>query len=178
MLEAKERLAVGEDPSKAKKEENTAANIFSAVTQEWLSIRGKEWSDSHRKTVVARLDMYILPEFGKTPIIEITPPQVLKFLRGIEASGKIETSYRVQGIISLVMRYGVGCGYCQTDPCHDLRGVLTSRSAVPQAALTTPEEAGALMAAIVDYPGYAAMRAALLWSAHTFCRPERTWLSP
>lgn len=173
-LEAKEILGNKEDPASVKqtrKPVEDALKTFSDVAEEWVVRRGAEWSEGHRKTVDLRLRHILFPAFGDTPIIEITPAQVLALIRNKEEEGKIETAHRALGICSQVMRYGVGCGYCPSDPCRDLRGVLTTRTPKPQAAITTPKEAGALMASIDVYQGHPIVKLALRWSAYTFARP-------
>lgn len=174
LAEAKALLNEGKDPSELKKKEQASSkdcNTFLDVSREWMDKKGIGWSESHRRTVVSRLNRIVYPEIGAIPVMEIIPTTVLGFIRKLEDAGLHETAHRVLGICSMVFRYAVGCGYCPSDPCRDLRGVLSTYSAKPMSAITDPAEAGALMTNIMEYNGYSVVKMALLWSAYTFCRP-------
>jgi integrase len=170
LFAAKESLASGIDPAR-QKAESANARTFEAVALDWIEKQTPRWSAIHKQIVSTRLKAHALPHIGKSPIAEITPPDVLRFIRLIENRGKNETAFRVLGICSQVFRYGVSCGICQSDPCRDLRGALTAHTGTPRPALTNPDDVGKLMAAIHSYRGSSIMRSAILWSAYTFCRP-------
>lgn len=75
------------------------------------------------------------------------------------------------GICSLIFRYGVVIGVANSDPCRDLRGALVHHQKGQFAALTKPKEVGVFMLATDDYKDSGVVRAALAFSALTFCRP-------
>ena len=171
LLQAKEALSEGLDPSDKKRNESLAGTSFKEAALDWIEKQAPRWSDEHRQTVGKRLELYAYPHIGKRPIADITPPEVLGFVRLIEGRGKNETASRVLGICSQVFRYGVSCGLCPSDPCRDLRGALVAHVEVPRPALTDPTDVGGLMRSIRDYQGSFVTRAALAFSAYTFCRP-------
>lgn len=144
---------------------------FEATALEWIERQAPKWSEAHKNTVTSRLQKYAFPHIGDNAIQCVTPQAVLEFLRLVEGRGKYETASRVLGICSQVFRYGVSCGYCPSDPCRDLRGALTAHVEKPRPALTHPDEVAGLMASIREYRGNVVTKAALLWSAYTFCRP-------
>lgn len=169
MLLAKKTLDTGKDlPSKTRA---IAGNTFREVAEDWYTRQKPRWSDGHAQTVTARLGLYVYPHIGGMPIGDITPTDVLALVRKIESRKKLETASRVLGICSQVFRYGVSCGVCPSDPCRDLRGALTAHVETPRPALTNPDDVGGLMLSIEGYEGYAVTKAAMLWSAYTFCRP-------
>ena len=92
-------------------------------------------------------------------------------LRKIESSGKIETAHRVKQLISQIIRYAIVTGRAESDPAAALTGALKSSNKKHFAAITTPKEAGQLMAAIDNYQGTAVVCAALKLSPLLFCRP-------
>ena len=57
------------------------------------------------------------------------------------------------------------------DPAADLKGAITNRIPKPRAAITTPDEVGALMRAIDGFAGTYTVKCALQMCALTFCRP-------
>jgi integrase len=170
-LDAKDKILQGGDPSKEKRLAALVGTTFREVALDWLARKEKGWADSHTRTIKSRLEIYAFPNIGALGIKDITPPEILSFLRLIEKQGKIETATRTLGICSLVFRYGVACGVCQSDPCRDLKGALTPYQEKPMAALTNPDDVSALLKSILDYNGSVVTKYALLWSAYTFCRP-------
>ena len=167
---AKNVLESGRDPAAEKSAEDKAVT-FEAVTREWIEKQSARWSDVHKSTVCYRLERFAFQHIGALPIDSVTPQQVLHCVRLVEGQGKNETASRVLGICSQVFRYAVACGYCQSYPCRDLRGALMAHVETPRPALTRKEDIAGLMAAIDAYVGYGVTRAALYWSAYTFCRP-------
>lgn len=170
MLDAKTILSSGADPSLSRGD-GAEGKSFAGLAKGWIERQSSRWSAKHLETVELRLKRYIYPHIGHRSPDEIAPPEVLRLVRTIEDKGKIETASRVLGICSQVFRYGVACGICPSDPCRDLRGALSANTEKPLAALTDIKGIAGLMASIEVYHGYEVTRAALYWSAYTFCRP-------
>lgn len=144
---------------------------FENVAREWVADRLPIWSQRHAETVIDRLVANVYPEIGNTPIAALEPVDVLGLVKKIEARDAKEVAKRVLGICSQIFRYGVAMQLIPSDPCRDLSGALAPRVKSHFAALTTREEAGELMRRIDEYQGTAVVRAALVFSALTFCRP-------
>jgi integrase len=165
-------LKSGEDPSpNAKKEKRNSEPTFREVAEAWRSNMTNVWAESHAITVIGRLNLDVYPAFGDRAIASLQPLDVLGMLRKIEARKAFDTARRVLGICSLIFRYGVATGVVASDPCRDLRGALVPYNSRHLAALTTPKDVGFLMLNIDNYKGSAVVRAALAFSALTFCRP-------
>ncbi len=169
--EVQKKLDAGIEPFATSTAGEEALATFKEAALDWIEKQAPRWSEEHRQTVGKRLELYAYPHIGKRPIADIAPPEVLAFVRLIEGRGKNETASRVLGICSQVFRYGVSCGLCPSDPCRDLRGALVAHVEVPRPALTDPADVGGLMRSIRGYQGSFITRAAMLWSAYTFCRP-------
>ena len=96
--------------------------------------------------------------------------ELLAALRGVEATGAIETAMRARALASQVFRYGVSVGRRQRDPSGDLKGALKRSPGKHFAAIVDPKGAGKLMADIAEYDNLLT-RGALKISAYTFQRP-------
>lgn len=168
---ARRFLRDGIDPSRAKGREHGARHSFESVAKSWLESRKNTWSKGHLETVVARLEDNVYPDLGVISIDQIEPADVLIMIKKIEARGALEVAKRTLGICSQVFRYAVASALIPSDPCRDLQGALEQRVPDQFAALTTPKAVGELMRRIDEYRGTAVVRAALEFSALTFCRP-------
>lgn len=172
--EARKKVREGMDPGAATRKKAPAcpdARTFESVAREWVADRLPLWSQRHAETVVDRLVANVYPEIGNVPVAALTAGDVLRLVKKIETRGAKEVARRVLGICSLIFRYAVALQLVPSDPCRDLSGALAPRVKSHFAALTTGEEAGELMRRIDEYQGTAVVRAALLFSALTFCRP-------
>lgn len=172
--EARKKVREGMDPGAATRKKAPAcpdARTFESVAREWVADRLPVWSQRHAETVVDRLVANVYPEIGNVPVAALTAGDVLRLVKKIEARGAKEVARRVLGICSLIFRYAVALQLVPSDPCRDLSGALAPRVKSHFAALTTQDEAGELMRRIDEYQGTAVVRAALLFSALTFCRP-------
>ena len=86
--EERTRLSSGIDPSaqrKAVRADRVAAvaNSFQSVADEWLEKHRSEVKPSHSSKNARRLELYVFPLIGSTPIRDIQPPEVLGALRRI-----------------------------------------------------------------------------------------------
>ena len=173
--DARKVLRSGVDPGNQNRKKVVAytqqGRTFESVAREWVAGRAGIWAQRHTETVVDRLVANVYPAIGKMPISEVGPINVLLLVKEIEGRGSLEVAKRVMGICSQIFRYAVSLQLVQSDPCRDLGGALAPRVKAHFAALTTREDAGELMRRIDEYQGTAVVRAALVFSALTFCRP-------
>lgn len=98
---AKKLLMQGIDPTKAKKQEKrlavrNAQNTFKATALEWYDTKKGEWSETHAKNVLHRLETDIFPQLGNTPLKEIAAPDLLDALRKIERRGALDLAIRTR----------------------------------------------------------------------------------
>lgn len=149
--------------------ERPSAITFGELAEEWME-RRLQVSEGHLRTIMLRLEKYILPALGSLPAGEISPPEILTVCRLAEDSGFIETAHRVRGIIGQIYRYGIAAGYVPYDPSGSLRGALKPSGREGYPTLTDPARQKTLLAGIADYP-QPLMRCALQLSLLTFSRP-------
>jgi integrase len=172
--DARKVLRSGIDPGNQSRKKilaHTHGRTFESVAREWVASRTEVWAQRHTETVVDRLVANVYPAIGAMPIADVGPVNVLLLVKDIEVRGSLEVAKRVLGICSQIFRYAVALQLVPSDPCRDLSGALAPRVKSHFAALTTGLDAGELMRRIDEYQGTAVVRAALVFSSLTFCRP-------
>jgi Arm domain-containing DNA-binding protein/integrase-like protein len=97
--QAKRQLDAGLDPSQQKRLAKLAATAEQANTFEALAaeLRDKKRGEGKAAATLSKLEWLIgiaKPTLGARPITEITAPEVLKVLRGVEARDRRETAKR------------------------------------------------------------------------------------
>lgn len=178
--EAKRLLALGTDlrqhanqekANKAIAEANARANTFEALASELLAKKKREGKASN--TIGKREWLYSLAghSFGKRPIAEITPPEVLKALQTVEATGRLETARRMRSSIGEVFRFAIATGRATNDPTFALRGALAKPQVKHRAAILEPARFGELLRAIDAFRGQPETVAALKLIALVYQRP-------
>ncbi len=177
-------VAAGTDPSAERQAEKraqreAAANDFESVAREWLENIKAEWSPQHHSDSLKRFEVHIFPKIGHRPIREVTAPELLGALRGIEVRGTIESAHKVARACGQVFRFGIAAGRCDRNPAADLRGALKAKpKAKPMAALPSGDLPD-LLKAIDAYDGDVQTRLALKLLALTFVRTNElrgaTW---
>ena len=168
----RQQIREGIDPAALKKAEKQAVgHTFEAIALEWFERNRSTWAASHAATVLARLESYVFPVLGSTPINVITSPSLLAMLRKIEAKGIIETAHRVRSICSQVFRYAVATGKAESDPTTSLKGALTPVAKKNFSTITEPAKVGELLRAIDGYEGTFTTLCALRIAPYIFVRP-------
>jgi integrase len=172
--QARKVLAVGRDPGETKKEAKRLAgskmsNSFEVVAWEWLEKRGHELAPSTLRTRRARFEKYILPMLGQRPIAEITAPEVLAMLRGVEDKGVLDQAQRVKQLTGQVFRYAIATGRAERNPVPDLRGALKTRI-VRHRSYLKESELPAYLRKLVTYDGHPQTKLALRFLLLTFVR--------
>lgn len=186
--EARERLAAGINPSEARKDDKAAQALkaeaarlaaaglpgpgtFEHAAREWHARMAPSWSEGHAGKVLALLVNDLFPFIGTSALAELTPPELLKHARRIEARGAVETAYRALKAAGAVFRHGVQNGYCDSDPTRDLKGAIVLPVPEHRAAITDPARLGELLRAIDGYQGTPVVRSALALAPLVFLRP-------
>lgn len=174
---AKKLLGTGEDPagSMSKREKTRAArmkaeNSFEALAREWLKHKGGQWSEGHAKRVLDSLEAEVFPILGHRPVTDITSPEVLDVIRGIEKRGILETAGRIQQRIKSVFRYAIQTGRATYNPSAELAGVLMTRKVQHREALSR-EALPDFVKKLEAYPGTPEVKLALKLLMLTFVLP-------
>jgi integrase len=171
---ARAQLRSGLNPSTAKRVEKdaayvAAANTFGKAGRELLErddTKAKRTSDKHEW-------LYgLLSPLHTKPLTGIMAPDVLKVLRGIEASGKREAARRAGQFAGRVFRLAIQEGYCTLNPAGDLRGALKPVKVESHAAIVNEKHFGGLMQLVdSDKFSHATVRHGLQLLARVALRP-------
>ncbi|MBB3930042.1 hypothetical protein GGR25_001081 [Kaistia hirudinis] len=173
---AKKLLLDGRDPSVEAKlakiaAASSAAQTFDVVADELIAKLKREGKAENTLIKVTWLLSLARPNLGKRPIAEITAPEVLQVLQGIDRRGRHESARRLRSTISSVFRYAVATARAENDPTFALRGALTTPRVTHRAAVTDIEDFGALLRAVWGYDGQPETASALKLMALLFPRP-------
>jgi Phage integrase central domain/Arm DNA-binding domain len=105
--EAKALVKEGANPSKARIKKKQAVidqeqktrfdktRTFEYVALEWIVHQRGRWSKVHSDAVLKSLQNNVFKSLGDQPVDTITPPQILKILRTVEARGSLEIARKV-----------------------------------------------------------------------------------
>jgi integrase len=173
---ARKQLAHAVDPNAAKRQARIEASIragnsFATVAEELIEKKGRE-GIAHATLEKQRWLLKNLgTDFGKRPVADITPQELLHELRKHERRGRLEATKQLRSFASRVFRYAVATARAERDPAQLLLGALTTPRVKHFAAITDPVEFGALLRAIEDYQGDPAVMYALKLAPHVFQRP-------
>lgn len=173
---ARRQLAHSIDPNFVKRQERIeagirASNSFSSVAQELIEKKGRE---GMAEPTLAKMRWFVKllgSDYGKRPVAEITPQELLHELRKHERRGRLETANLLRAFASRVFRYAVATARAERDPAQLLIGALTTPRVKHFPAITDAITFGALLRAIEDYQGDPAVMHALKLTPHVFQRP-------
>lgn len=175
--QAKAQKRKGVDPINAKKigklMVNKKANeSFQAIAQEWHAKQSSNWSESHAKTVMRRLERDLFPWLGQKPISQIHAMELLAALQRIEERQTFETAHRVLSIVGQIWNYWLPSAEVQQrNITEGLKARLQPYRSKNFAAILEPKRVGEMMRAIKQYRGGAIVRAALQLTPIVFQRP-------
>lgn len=173
---ARRQLAHAVDPNVAKRQARIeasirASNSFATVAEELIEKKTREGLAEPTLEKMRWFVKLLGADFGKRPVTEITPQELLHELWKHERRGRLETANLLRAFASRVFRYAVATARAERDPAQLLIGALTSPKVKHFAAITDPTEFGALLRAIGDYQGDPSVMYALKLAPHVFQRP-------
>ena len=173
---ARKQLDHSIDPNAAKRQARIeasirAGNTFASVADELIEKKGREG----RATATLEKQRWLLKllgqDFGKRPVADITPQELLHELKKHERRGRLETAKQLRAFAGQVFRYAAATARAERDPAQLLQGALISPTVKHFAAITDTAQFGALLRAIDDYQGDPAVMYALKLTPHVFQRP-------
>ena len=173
---ARKQLVHAVDPNVAKRQARIeasirASNSFATVAEELIEKKARE---GLAQPTLKKLRWFVIllgTDFGKRPVTDITPQELLHELRKHERRGRLETANLLRSFASRVFRYAVATARAERDPAQLLIGALTTAKVKHFAAITDATEFGALLRAIGDYQGDPSVMYALKLTPHVFQRP-------
>ena len=174
--EARKVIAAGCNPAFEKKRAAIAAsvsasNTFRAIAEEYIDKRGREGLKQITTDKARWLLSQLGDDFGKRPIAEIEPYELLDVLKRVELSGRHETAKRLLAFSGRVFRYGVATTRAKRNIAADLHGALVAPKVKHHAAIIDPKGVGGLLRAIDGFEGHPTTNWALRLAPHVFVRP-------
>lgn len=173
---ARRQLAHAIDPNVAKRQARIeasirASNSFASVAEELIEKKAREGLAEPTLEKMRWFVKLMGADFGKRPVTDITPQELLHELQKHERRGRLETANLLRAFASRVFRFAVATARAERDPAQLLIGALTTPRVKHFAAIIDPNEFGALLRAIKDYQGDPAVMYALKLTPHVFQRP-------
>lgn len=173
---AKDLLRDGRDPAAERQREKqdeasrveTTFGAFAALYLDRLDKTGRAAPTIKKaKWIVESL----ASELRDAQVSDVTPRDILRMLRVLEAKDNRETARRMRGVLSAVFRLAILDGVIESDPTQALRGALLPPKIKHHAAVIDPTGYGGLLRTIDGYDGHMTIRIALQLLALTFPRP-------
>jgi integrase len=178
---ARKQLLQGVDPGEERKAIKTITSgcgTFEAVAREWhAKFAASEWSTSHAKNIMSRLEKNVFPWLGARPVGDITAPEILETLRLIEGRGHLETLHRTLTNCGQVFRYAIATSRATIDPTYKMGEAFPKPIKHHFAAMTDPQDVALLLRAINDYHGTLVVKSALQLAPLVFLRPKELRLA-
>ncbi len=167
---AKADLAAGVDPSAKRAEEKEShSQTFQTVAEEFLDQH--DAAEDTTQDMRRRLEMFVFPKVGSRPIREVTSQHLLRCLKPLETSGKLETAKRTRAACSQVFRFAVLHGKAELDVAEALKGAIKPPKAKAFSFQKGPIAIGKLMRSIDTYEGQPQTEAALKLAPMLMLRP-------
>ncbi|MEH5560445.1 integrase arm-type DNA-binding domain-containing protein [Klebsiella variicola] len=136
--EARKLVAAGIDPrehKRAVKEELAKEAItFESVARDWHASNQK-WSESHSARVLKSLEDNLFDAIGKRNIADLKTQDLLKPLKAVEMSGRLEVAARLQQRTTSIMRFAVQSGLIDYNPAQEIAGAIATAKRQHRAAL-------------------------------------------
>ncbi|HBS7017287.1 integrase arm-type DNA-binding domain-containing protein [Klebsiella pneumoniae] len=136
--EARKLVAAGIDPrehKRAVKEELAKEAItFESVARDWHASNQK-WSESHSARVLKSLEDNLFDAIGKRNIADLKTQDLLKPLKAVEMSGRLEVAARLQQRTTSIMRFAVQNGLIDYNPAQEIAGAIATAKRQHRAAL-------------------------------------------
>lgn len=175
--QAREQIARGVDPGRARKEAKASRAValqrtVEPVTRAWLKEKSSGWKPGTLAAITASFENHVFPEIGTTPIADVRPADLRRVVKKVEATGAGETAGRVFQRLRAVFRYALAHELLESDPTYSLRPseILKPRKVTHRAALSE-REAPAFLRKLRAYEGDPTTSAALELLVLTAVRP-------
>ncbi|NLY14889.1 MAG: integrase arm-type DNA-binding domain-containing protein [Gammaproteobacteria bacterium] len=167
-------LAQDIDPVEHKKSQNEEAikastHTLEKVARRWHQVASAKWNKDHAVRVMRRLEMHLFPALGTKPVSSLKTRDFLPVLKRLEDEEKYDVASRLQQNIVNIMRYAVQLDIIDSNPAHDLQGLIAAPRAKHRPALEL-KQLPDFLARVQDYDGRPLTRMALEFALLTFVR--------
>ncbi len=188
--QVREKALSGTDPSLERKRERSLRvehqqqgkappGSLEAVAREWLAkLPARNLSEETIRNKTRRLEKYVFPYIGRTPIASLTTQDLLIPLLKLDGVGSGEIAHRTKNILSEVFHFAAGRGLVSSDPTSLMRSELSPIKKGRHPAILEPAKLSTFLRAAKDYRGHSlVVKTALHLQAMLFVRPgELRWM--
>lgn len=178
--DARALIVQGIDPNQHKKDSKlndqkieipVQCMSFNQLFSEWHSHTEKSISYNYSKDIRERIEKHLLPHIGNMAIDEIKPKDMVRALKSIEQAGILETMKRIKQYANRIFKYGIGYGYCETNPVANLPDDIFKKAEKGNFAHTTdPKVLAQILKSIDSYIGDISTAKALQLQPYVFLR--------
>jgi len=131
-----------------KRQDEANSHTFEVVAKKWVKLREHNWEPSYTRTVLNRLNRYMLPTLGSKPINEITKLEVSNTIDAVVSAGVLDTAKRVTQYYRNIFEYACDLGLIDAIPLGQTKNLVPRISKTPLPAIVEPKEVGALLRSI------------------------------
>lgn len=168
-------LAKGIDPKEHREDQDRQkaeqhANSFEHIARKWLNLKEGKVSATYYDKITGRLEKYIFPKMGRTPIHKVTAVAAIEIIQPLANDEKLETVKKICRWVNEIMVYAVNTGVILANPLSGI-GKAFSAPKVTNLPTLLPEELPALMYAIQHSNTKLVTRCLIEWQLHTMVRP-------
>jgi integrase len=188
--QVREKALSGADPSLERKRERSLRvehhqqgkappGSLEAVAREWLAkLPARDLSQETIRNKTRRLEKYVFPYLGRTPIASLTTQDLLIPLLKLDGVGSGEIAHRTKNILSEVFHFAAGRGLVSSDPTSLMRNELSPIKKGRHPALLEPAELATFLRAAKAYRGHnLVVKTALQLQPMLFVRPgDLRWM--
>jgi len=167
---AAKTLRDGADPSLSKSQAVTSN--FEELARRWHARQKGLWSESHARNVLNSLEVEVFPTLGRRAVATIRAQEVLAVLERMVARGAVDQAHRLRQRLSDIFTVAIASGVASDNPAEMLRKALPPVIKRNYPALTTIEDARALLTADANLPGFPLVKLASRLLALTAVRSE------
>lgn len=172
--ELRAKIARGEDPSEARRQEKLTvrekvANTFGEAGEAWYAFRARAWSSRTSEQARVYLDKDILPKLRNRPLDSITPAELGALVADIEGRGAFDVAKKTRQWLKAIYSYARANGWTSADPARDLAAIAAPAPASQNYAHLSLEELPEFLSALDGYEGSTLVKQCAwlaLWTAN------------
>ena len=153
-------IAEGIDPAEVKREKRSiyskgySSSCFKALAEEWYNNTKTNCAESYKRTLCGRLNKYLYPAIGNTPISEVDIDALRKISTRILNRNIVEEARRNISIVAQVFDFAINLGKVQVNPARNLLKCLPQiDKSNHMAAITDPALLGDCLRKLYSYRG-------------------------
>lgn len=171
-LEIKQLINKGINPKDKKKEkiaEQDGSRLFDTIAQAWYADRKTFLASSTFSRNYSAYMRDVKPIIGHKLIDDITPPDILKIGKNVEARGANEMARRIMAEVGQIFKHAIRIGMATSNPAADLSAAIKPHKTKNHSRITS-KELPKLLRDIENYSGHLPVRLGLLFLCYTFVR--------